>query len=89
MIYRVSGFDTLSFIAMAVLKRLATFVKAGKYIRIVGKPVKIAIMRCSFGSYTTPGAAATMPDIPDTVVLTAVSFNLSNRVQCQWSCPFF
>jgi hypothetical protein len=73
--YRVSGYSSSIFTAIAVLKRLAKFVKDGKYTGDIGRPVKTAVMGFSFGSYTTHGAIATMPDLADAVILTAIGFN--------------
>ncbi|KAF2174754.1 hypothetical protein K469DRAFT_725096 [Zopfia rhizophila CBS 207.26] len=69
------SFSLRIFTEIAVLKRLARFVKDGKYTGDIGKPVKTAVMGFSFGSYTTHGAVATMPDIADAVILTVIGFN--------------
>ena len=73
--YRTSGYSNSLFTAIAVLKQLAQFVKDGNYTGDIGKPTKTAIMGFSFGSYTTHGAIATMPDLADAVILTAIGFN--------------
>jgi pimeloyl-ACP methyl ester carboxylesterase len=72
---RVSGYTNSLFTAIAVIKSLVAQVKTGKYTGVIGKPVKTAIMGFSFGSYATHGAIATMPDLADAVVLTAIGFN--------------
>ncbi|KAF2098390.1 alpha/beta-hydrolase [Rhizodiscina lignyota] len=72
---KVTGYEASIFTAIAILKELAGVVKAGKYTGSIGKPHKTAVMGFSFGSYTTHGAVATMPDIADAVVLTAIGFN--------------
>lgn len=72
---KVSGFSASIFTAIAVLKSLVGDVKAGHYTGTIGKPAKVAIMGFSFGSYTTHGAIASVPDLADAVVLTAIGFN--------------
>jgi pimeloyl-ACP methyl ester carboxylesterase len=72
---RISGFDASIFTAIAVLENLVGQVKSGQFTGTIGKPAKTAIMGFSFGSYATHGAIATVPDLADAVVLTAVGFN--------------
>lgn len=72
---KISGFDAQINTAIAVLQRLAGFVREGKYTGKIGKPRKVALMGFSFGSFTTHGAISLSPKLADAVILTAVGFN--------------
>ena len=72
---RISGFDAQINTAIAVLQRLAVFVREGKFTGKIGKPRKVALMGFSFGSYTTHGAISLTPNLADAVILTAIGFN--------------
>lgn len=74
---RVSGFTNQIRKQIAVLKELATLVKAGQYTGALGKPDKLAVMGFSFGSYITHYMTAQNPDLPDAAVMTGINYNTS------------
>jgi pimeloyl-ACP methyl ester carboxylesterase len=66
---------------VAILRKLTSLIKDGKYTNGIGKPKKVVLVGHSLGSAISSTAAALEPSISDGLVLTGM--NMDSRTDCQ------